>query len=411
MRKDGSIAELIAAQRPGRPLAQRFYTDPAVYELELERIVTQNWYLAGHVSRIPGNGDFFLSRMGNESAIVVRGSDGNVKAFANVCRHRGSLVCLQEQGSTRKFECPYHGWMYDIDGRLTAARSMPPDFDKKQHGLLPVSIEILGGLVFLAFTDNPPSLDGAKRDLAEPLAMFGVEDLKVAARKIYEIPANWKLAIENYQECYHCSTAHPEYARMHTLTLESSRRERLQEKMRERFAACGIREIELDYVDTHARPGEQGYGYSRTALFEGYKSGSRDGEPVAPLLGGLKDYDGGASDFTFGPFSFLLAYSDHVVGYVFKPVDHANCVCEIYWFVRGDAVEGKDYDVDELVWLWDITTQADKTIIVNNWKGVNSRYYRPGPFSRQERMEQRYVEWILQQLSDPTGPVPVSRSA
>ncbi len=411
MRKDGSIAELIAAQRPGTPLAQRFYTDPAVYELELDRIITRNWYLAGHVSRIPQNGDFFVSRMGRESAIVVRGSDGNVKAFANVCRHRGSLVCLQEQGSARKFECPYHGWMYDIDGRLTAARSMPPGFDKKQHGLLPVSLEILGGLIFLAFTDDPPSLEGAKRDLAEPLAMFGFEDLKVAASRTYEIPANWKLAIENYQECYHCSTAHPDYARMHTLTLEGSRRDRLQEKMRERFAACGLRDIELDYVDTHARPGEQGYGYSRTALFEGYKTGSRDGEPVAPLLGDLKDYDGGASDFTFGPFSFLLAYSDHVVGYVFKPVDHASCVCEIYWFVRGDAVEGKDYDVDELIWLWDVTTQADKSIIVNNWKGVNSRYYRPGPFSRQERMEQRYVEWILQQLSDPTGPVPVSRSA
>ncbi|MDZ7644884.1 MAG: SRPBCC family protein [Woeseiaceae bacterium] len=142
-----------------------------------------------------------------------------------------------------------------------------------------------------------------------------------------------------------------------------------------------------------------GYAYSRTALFDGYQTGSRDGRPVAPLLGDLKDYDGGASDFSFGPLSFLLAYSDHVVAYVFTPVDLENCLCDIYWLVRNDAVEGKDYDVEELVWLWDITTHADKRIIVNNWKGVNSRYYEPGPFSGMESLERRYVEWILQQLS------------
>jgi Rieske 2Fe-2S family protein len=184
----------------------------------------------------------------------------------------------------------------------------------------------------------------------------------------------------------------------------------MQDKMISRFAACGLKNIEHDHVDTYARPGEQGYGYSRTALFEGYKTGSRDGEPLAPLLGQLKDYDCGASDFSFGPFSFLLAYSDHVVGYVFKPVDLGHCVCEIYWLVRGDAEAGRDYDVEELVWLWDVTTQADERIIVNNWKGVNSRYYRPGPFSGMERLEKRFVEWVLQQLSDGDR-WPVSRSA
>ncbi|HEX2140516.1 MAG TPA: aromatic ring-hydroxylating dioxygenase subunit alpha [Woeseiaceae bacterium] len=411
MHDNRSIAELIADHEPGRPLEQRFYTDPEIFELEIERIINRNWLLAGHVSQIPEPGDFFVTKSGKESAIVVRGSDGGIKAFANVCRHRGSLVCLEQKGSTRKFECPYHGWMYDIDGNLTAARAMPKDFDKKAHGLHRVSVDVLGGLIFVCFCENPPSLDGARRDLAEPFAMFGFEDLKVAAHRSYPIEANWKLAIENYQECYHCATAHPDYARMHTLMLDPAKRDRIQDKMLGRFEACGLKAIEHDFVDTHARVGEQGYGYSRTALFEGYKTGSRNGEPVAPLLGKLKDYDCGASDFTFGPFSFLLAYSDHVVGYVFKPIDHGSCVCEIYWLVRGDAVEGKDYDVDELTWLWHVTTLADKEIIVNNWKGVNSRYFRPGPFSNMERMERRYVEWILQQLAEPPGPVPLSRSA
>lgn len=398
MLNDASVAELIGAQKPGHPLEQRFYTDPEIYRLELERIIMRNWVLAGHVSELPAPGDFFVTRVAHESAIVVRGSDGNIKAFANVCRHRGSLVCLESRGSARRFECPYHGWMYDIDGNLTAARAMPDDFDKSTLPLNPVSVDILGGLIFLCFSDEPPSLDGARRDLAEPFALFDFEHLKVAARKTYAIAANWKLAIENYQECYHCAPAHPEYAKMHTLMLDPVKRERVQDKMLARFDACGLKQIEFDYIDTLAPPGEQGYGYSRTAMFEGYLTGSRDGQPVAPLLGRLKDYDSGASDFTFGPFSFLLAYSDHVVAYVFTPVDHGHCQCEIMWLVRGDAVEGRDYQIGELMWLWDVTTKADKEIIVNNWRGVNSRYYRPGPFSKMERMESRYVEWILQEL-------------
>ena len=400
MSDNAAIADLIASQKTGWALDQRFYTDPEIYQLELDRIVTRNWILAGHASQIPDAGDYLVFSLTNESAIIVRGKDGRVRALANVCRHRGSLVCLENRGNKRKFECPYHGWTYDLDGKLIAARSMQSAFNKEEYGLHPVSLKLLGGLIFVCFCDEPPSLEGAQRDLAEPMAMFDFENLKVAASKTYPFAANWKLAIENYQECYHCATAHPEYAKLHTLMLDPQKRDRIQEPMRHRMAACGLKDIEHDFIDTYAKPGEQGYGYSRTALFEGYKTGSRDGEPVAPLLGELKDYDGGASDFTLGPFTFFLAYSDHVVGYVFSPVDHRNCQCEIHWFVRKDAVEGKDYDRDELMWLWDVTTHADEKIIVNNWKGVNSRYYRPGPFSGMERMERRYIEWILQELSN-----------
>jgi Rieske 2Fe-2S family protein len=393
-----SIAGLIASQKPGWSLDQRFYTDPDIYQLELDRIITRNWILAGHQSQLPNPGDFRVVKVANESAIIVRSKDGTLKAFANVCRHRGSLVCLEQSGNTRKFECPYHGWVYDTDGRLLAARNMPDDFCKEENSLHPVSLDIVHGLLFIAFCENPLSLEGAKRDLAEAMAMFDFPNLKVAAQKTYPIAANWKLAIENYQECYHCATAHPDYAKMHTLMLDSAKRERVQGAMRDRMESCGIKDYSYEYIDSKARPGEQGYGYARTAMFDGYVTGSRDGKPVAPLLGKLKDYDGGASDLSFGPFSFLLAYSDHVVAYVFTPVDRDHCQCEIYWLVRGDAVEGKDYNRDELMWLWDVTTYADEKIIVNNWKGVSSRYYRPGRFSGMESLEGDYIDWIVNQL-------------
>ena len=184
-----SIDELIASQKPGHSLAQRFYTDPDVYELEVEKIINRTWILAGHTSQLPEPGDFKVLNAGSESAIVVRGKDGTLKAFANVCRHRGSLVCLDEQGHVDKFQCPYHGWVYDIDGNLIAARDMHDSFDKSLHGLKSVSVGEIQGLMFVSFSDNPPSLDDAIQQLEEPMGMFGFKNLKVVEQKSYPIPA------------------------------------------------------------------------------------------------------------------------------------------------------------------------------------------------------------------------------
>lgn len=396
-----SIDELIASHRSGYSLDQRFYTDPEIYALEVEKIVNRNWILAGHISQLPEPGDFKVLNVGQESAIIVRGKDGELKGFANVCRHRGSLVCLDQQGHADKFQCPYHGWVYDIDGKLIAARNMSDSFDKATHGLKTVSIGVIHGLLFVCFDDNPPTIEGAIHDLQEVMDMYEFETLKVAAQKSYAIPANWKLSIENYQECYHCATAHPEYALMHTMMLDDEKRERASGHMHERMEVCGIKDIEIDHVDGAARPGEIGFGYARTAMFNKYKTGSKGGEPVAPLLGKITGYDGGQADLSFGPFSFVLAYNDHAVCYVFTPIDQYNSNCEVYWLVRGDAQEGKDYDIDELTWLWDVTTHADKEIISNNSKGVHSKYYEPGPFSGMEDLESNYIEWILGELRRP----------
>lgn len=378
---------------------QGFYTDPAVYAAELDHIIYPNWFVAGHRSEWQQAGDYRLFEVAGESAIIVQNETGALRAFANVCRHRGSRVCLEPAGTTRAFTCPYHGWKYSIDGELVAARSMPDDFEREGFGLKPISVEVLHGVVMLCFDTSPPSLDGARRELAEPMRVLGFEQMKVAARRRYDIPANWKLAVENYQECYHCSSAHPEYARMHTLTVDHRRRDHLQQGLRDKLAASPLPDTSIDRIDSKANAGEMGYGYSRTALFDGYLTGSRDGAPLAPLLGELTDYDGGASDFSFGAFSFMLPYSDHVVSYVFTPVDIANARCEITWLVRDDATASVDFDVDELVWLWDVTTQADLKIISDNYAGVKSRFYEPGPFSEMEKAERIYVTWLLAQLT------------
>ena len=394
------VTELLAAQPDGKTLMAEFYLDPDVYAAELERVIYPNWCVAGHVSEWQAPGDFRVFELAGESVILVRGEDGELRGFANVCRHRGSRVCLETHGNTERFACPYHGWQYGRDGSLQAARSMPEDFDKSAWSLKPVAVGIVHGIVLVCLADKPPSLENATRDLAEPMRAFGFDKLKLAARQTWAIPANWKISVENYQECYHCSTAHPEYARMHTLTVDYRRREQLQTSMRAKFAEAGLPDVLHEYSDYDTPDGQMGYHYSRTAMFDGYLTGSRDGQPVAPLLGDLRSYDGGASDFTLGPFSFMLGYSDHIVSYVFKPVDLENSSCEISWYVRGDAVESQDYDPDALTWLWDITMEADKAIIRDTYAGVKSRFYEPGVFSMMERMESNYVRWVLRELGN-----------
>jgi Rieske 2Fe-2S family protein len=392
------VRELAALRQPRHALDQAFYVDPDIYALELERIIYRHWFLAGHESEWSEPGSFRRFDVAQESAVIVRGDDGELAAFANVCRHRGSRVCLEPEGRARQLSCPYHGWKYALDGSLTAARDMPDGFDHAEFGLKRVALETVHGLVFVAFSEAPPPLTSARRDLARPMRWFGFESMRVACRKTYVIDANWKLAVENYQECYHCATAHRTYATRHTLMLAPNKRKHLQEAMRDRLAAAGLELLEIDRIDSRAPTGETGYGYSRTALFEGYLTGSRDGQPLAPLLGELKDFDGGGSDFTFGPFNFLLAYSDHVVAYVFYPVSQTESKLDVLWLVRGDAEEGRDYDLDALTWLWHETTLEDLRIIQENWLGVQSKYYEPGPFSELEQAESVYVDWLVGEL-------------
>ena len=127
----------------------------------------------------------------------------------------------------------------------------------------------------------------------------------------------------------------------------------------------------------------------------GHVTGSKDGKPVAPLLGDIKDYDGGTTDFQVGPLNYALAYCDHIVMYCFTPVSQLESECKVSWLVNGDAEEGKDYDRDNLTWLWDVTTIADQHIIERNQEGVNSHFYTPGPFSEMETRSIRLLDWYL----------------
>jgi len=394
-----TIKELLNNQQEDWSLDQKFYKDTSIFDLEKHNIFYNSWIFIGHESQIPNKGDFFVYKLLDEEIIVLRNKENKVKAFFNVCRHRGSRVCLEEKGNTSRFSCPYHSWTYNLDGKLLAAKSLREGIDKSKLGLHPCNIESASGMLLINLSDNPQSLKNLQSDLKEPFEMFGFKDLKVAAHKNYPIASNWKLAVENYQECYHCAPAHPEYSLSHSLKIEDEPGfDEAQEKMMNNLESCGLKDIEVNKDFSNKDPDQEQYAYSRYALFDGYMTGSKDGKPLAPLLGDIKEFNQGCSDFNIGPVSYFLAYCDHIVGYIFTPTSQDQCQCDIYWLVNKDAKENKDYDKEKLMWLWDVTTYADETIIVNNQKGVNSIKYQSGPYTDKEQSTRRFIKWYLSEL-------------
>lgn len=390
----------IHVPRSGYSLPREYYTDAALFEQDMERMLLRHWFCAGHVSSIPSCGDFFLADLGRESVIVCRAADGAVHALLNVCRHRGSRVCVTRSGTAAGggFTCPYHAWSYALDGRLRAARGMPAGFRVGDMALKPLQVRVLEGLIFLSFAEAPPSLDDAARALANAAGTHGWANAKLAHRASFTIAANWKLAVENYMECYHCQPSHPEFARRHAFARPAAQIAELECSARERSAELGIRIDNVDGYGLGARAGQESIAVMRSALQPGHLTASEDGQPVAPLMGSFKQHDGSSTYFDVGPLSDFLAYPDYGVIYRFVPRKVDLTEMEVIWLVRADAVAGRDYTVERLAWLWQVTSVEDKLIIERNQEGVNSRYYEPGPYSLQEEYAGRFVAWYLAEL-------------
>ncbi len=366
-------------------LERPFYASRHHYENDLRKVWGRNWLWAGHESQIPEIGNYFLFDFGTESVIVVRDGAGDVRAHLNVCRHRGSRVCLERSGKARSFTCPYHAWTYGLDGALRGGRLMPEGFEPAAHGLGAVHLINFQGMLFVCLADNPPPLQPALDRLAPMTAPFDLGNLKVAHEATYPVPANWKLALENYLECYHCAPAHQAYSQSHSLKDPLSMTPELLGGLEERSRKIGLPTDEFNETGTAVSAAGCDIFYRRYPLYAGYETGSKDGEPLAPPLGKLSGFDGGATDLMIGPLNNFLIYSDHLVAYRFLPRDLQSTDIQTIWMVRGDAVEGRDYHLAPLTWLWHVTTEDDERIIRHNQEGVNSHHYRPGPLSDMEQ--------------------------
>jgi phenylpropionate dioxygenase-like ring-hydroxylating dioxygenase large terminal subunit len=399
--ESSDLNALIKNHRSGHALERNFYTDPAVFERDMEHMLLRHWFCAGHLSSIPRPGDYLVVDLGSESVIIVRTAQSEVRALLNVCRHRGSRLVAGRSGKAQsaRLTCPYHAWTYDLDGNLLAARQMPESFRRADMALKTLPVRIMEGLIFTTFAKEPLDLGAAAHALAASAGIHGWAAAKVAHRETYSIKANWKLAVENYMECYHCTPAHPEFAKRHVYARPGELNIELERAGRKRAEALGIVVPDVDQYGCEAAAGRESVAVMRSALHDGMVSATDDGRSVARLMGSFSAPDGNSTYFDIGPLSDFLAYPDHGVIYRFIPktVDHTEM--EVIWLVHQDAVEGVDYDVERLTWLWKTTSAEDKKIVEMNQAGVNSRFFEPGPYSQQETYAARFVDWYLKELS------------
>ena len=395
--------ELISKYQGSQSLPRQFYTSETVYKMDIQHYWNHSWIWVGHINQIPNVGDFLLFDYGYESVIIARDKNNSVNAFLNVCRHRGSRVCIEKSGNTRVFVCPYHAWTYELNGSLRAAREMEDNFKTAEYSLKKVNLRIFHGLIFICVADNPPNIDEGLLQLEPLVEPFEFENLKIVHSANYPVAANWKLALENYMECYHCAPAHLEYSRSHSLKDPSSANIELKNCMLKKSMDVGLSGEELHINLLESNNVEMDFYISRYPLFQGYKTGSKSGEKLAPLLGRLKDFDGGTSDIQIGILNNFLSYSDHVIGYRFIPRSLQITDIEVIWMVREDAEEGKDYNLEDLTWLWHCTSQDDERIIALNQKGVNSNHYVPGPLSNMEWGIKAFHAGYLKQLEAKTN--------
>ena len=199
-----------------RTLPWSWYSDPAVLKLEQDKIFGRSWQYAGHTGQLAEPGSFMATRAGNLPIVVVRDRAGDLRGFVNVCRHRGSVICVGE-GRRETLQCPYHAWTYGLDGSLLhAPRSdREPGFDASELALVPIQVEAWGPFVFANPDPDAAPLVNHLGELPALLAADGVDldTLSFNRRADGEYDANWKVCSENYLECYHCAIAHPSFSK------------------------------------------------------------------------------------------------------------------------------------------------------------------------------------------------------
>jgi Rieske 2Fe-2S family protein len=402
------LKNLLESRQPNHGLPRQFYHDELLYRAEMEAIWRGGWLFAGHSCQIPKPGDYFLYDVEGDSVIVVRGDDGRVNALYNVCRHRGSVICQEAQGSVKRFVCPYHQWTYDRSGNLLLHHGMQDGLDKSQLGLHRAHAREVEGLIFISLAEEPVDFDPVEAMIAPEARPQGLARAKVAKIMDFDVASNWKLVWENNRECYHCNVNHPQYIKANfdhynaddTIPRVAEKLKAVTTRLEAKLAAQGMSVREETGMTPFPDP-EHGlwFAANRTPLVEGYISETMDGKQVAPLMGDYTDPDVGTLRIRSLPNFWIHASCDHSVTVRLTPRGLTHTDIRMIWLVDGKAEEGRDYDLDKMLPFWLMTAEQDWEICVNQQRGVISHAYTPGPLSTYKEYNlDRFLRWYIQEM-------------
>lgn len=374
------MADALEQRRRNYSLPQPFYNDADIFDAEIEEIWAKEWIFAGLSCEIPAPGNYFTLQIGRNPIVVVRDRQGQINAFHNVCRHRGSKICQQPKGKVAKLSCPYHQWTYELTGELMfAGHHMGEDFKLDDFPLHSIHCRSAGGYIYISMADNPPEIDNYLGNLGRYLEPHDLDNAKIAVEVTIIEDANWKLVMENNRECFHCNVGHPELQK--TLqewddVTDPRATEEFLAHMDRKGAQWDLENIPYDSVVDGNRSRMVRIPFTNDAV-----SMTNDGKAASSkLMGRVKTADMGSVRHFHLPNSWNHALGDHSIAFQVLPLGPEKTQLTTKWMVHKDAVEGVDYDPARLIHIWDTTNQQDKTMAENNQRGINSMAYRPGPY-------------------------------
>jgi Rieske 2Fe-2S family protein len=370
------MSETEAPTIPARPLEKTlpsdYYRSPQIFARERERIFFREWICVGRDSDLPNPGDSTVLDVLGQSILLVRNESGALRAFYNVCRHRGAQLCGAElpgratRGGVvggKRIRCPYHSWTYSLDGDLVAAPYIS-GFDATKFSLYPVGVDTWGGFVFVHLTPSgAKTLADQLGPIPERTSRYPLSALRVGHTIRYDVAANWKIIVENYNECYHCGGVHPELCDI----VPAFRRNGGGDLQWER----GIPHREGAYTFT-------GSGTASRAPFPDLNEDERlrhFGEVIYPNL-------------------FLSLCCEHVAAFILRPTGPETTSVECQFLFAADEIAKPAFDPSDAVELWDVTNRQDWAICESVQRGIASRPHDHGYYAPMEDISldiRRYV--------------------
>lgn len=361
------------AQRPLRTtLPARFYTDPSHFQREGEHFFFGKWICAGRAADLPRRGDYLLRDILGESVIITRNDAGAISAMFNVCRHRGTRICESPCGTfPGSIQCPYHAWTYDLSGRLIGAPHMDDveGFDRRDYPLKPVACELWDGHIFINLSATPRPLNEQLGALVERFRPWGMEELRRVHRSVYDVQANWKLIVQNYNECLHCPVLHPLLNQMH------------------------------HYLGADNAPSEQTFCGGTMGFKDGVQTLSRDGKLRRGYLPGLGDEEKSlVSYFSIYPNLLLTLHPDYMVTVTLWPKTPARTELIAEWHFHPDEIARPDFEAQDAIDFWEVTNREDWHVSELSQAGISSRAYQPGPYSKRELLLWDFDQVVMKEL-------------
>ena len=339
-------------------IAARYYTDGGVFAAEMDRVFARNWVMVGHVSEVAEPGMVITARVGDESVLVANDA-GQLRAMFNVCQHRGHELVTSETARLDRITCPYHAWTYSLDGRLLHARGE----DVGDVCVPRVRLETLGGFMFVNVSAEADGLAATAPGVQDEL-LARVPDASrrvLSARRTHEMRANWKVVVENYNECYHCPNVHKWF----TSGVVAPGSYRIASEGSVTRHAADLPSQPPAWTGTD--PDGNGAGH-REAAGAGNGAAAGNGDRA----------DAGYEAFFVWPVSAIQCYPGQVVNtfrWVPLAVDRTLLIRE-WWFDTADLTEAQSQLVTD---DWENTVAEDFGIVESVQRGVASRGYKPGP--------------------------------